>query len=107
VTLRAVRLNAVAALDIDRTIDGYRSDAGAAVARRFVASLQQSLLLLAEYPETGSLRYAQSLNIKDLRTLQIKGFPWMLFYIVQTEVTVIRMLHSHSDIPSWLADENR
>lgn len=104
-TLRTVRINASAAADIDRTIDIYRSEAGAAISRRFVESLQKCLLLLAEFPETGSPRYAHSLNIDDLRSLQISGFPWTLFYIVKTDVTVIRLLHSHSDIPAWLSDE--
>jgi toxin ParE1/3/4 len=105
VILRTVLIQAVAAADIDRAIDFYRIEAGSETSERFVRKLEQTLQRLSQYPEAGSLRYAHSLSIDDLRSIQIKGFPWMLFYILGTDVSVIRLLHSHSDIPAWLLQD--
>jgi len=39
-----------------------------------------------------------------LRTIGLKGFPWLVFYREgETHVDIWRVLHAKRDMPAWLA----
>ena len=89
--------------DVDEAIGHYLRDANAAVALGFVDDLQATYRLIAQHPAAGSPRYAYELQIADLRSRQLKRYPYLVFYVECPEyIDVWRVLHGMRDIPSWL-----
>jgi toxin ParE1/3/4 len=99
---------ALARRDVDAAIDYYIDEAGPAIAARFIDALEAAYRRIGEHPASGSPRYAHELALPGLRTLLLKGFPWLVFYVVREDhVDVWRVLHSHRDIPASLQDPER
>ena len=91
--------------DAENAVGYYAREAGAQVAIGFVDALQSTFALLAEHPASGSLRYAYELGLPDLRSIRLKDFPYIVFYLEQADhVDVWRILHAKQDIPTWLQD---
>jgi len=89
--------------DISNAIHYYRNSASADVRFNWVKALEATLRAIAEFPNAGSLRYADLLALPGLRYRIIEGFPWLIFYRIHAgEVEVIRVLHGNRDIPQWL-----
>ena len=59
-------------VDVDDTADYLFTEANESTASRWRDELKQTMNLIREFPEIGRLR--SDLPIKDIRTLQIKGF---------------------------------
>lgn len=94
---------AAAAADVDHAFEHYLTEAGAAVALRFVEALDEAFAHLAEHPGTGSPRYGRQLDMTGLRCWFTTGFPYAVFYLERdTRVDVIRVLHQHADLPAHL-----
>jgi toxin ParE1/3/4 len=92
--------------DIEEAVDWYRVHAGAAVAVRFVDSLERALASIATHPRAGSPRYAHELDLPGLRMVAVAGFPQLVFYVeAPTHVDVWRVLHGERDLPSTLFEE--
>ncbi|MBY5761501.1 type II toxin-antitoxin system RelE/ParE family toxin [Rhizobium leguminosarum] len=91
--------------DIENAVDYYAREAGAQVAISFVDALQSTFGLIAKHPSSGSSRYAYELGLPDLRSMSLKAFPYIVFYLEQADyVDVWRILHAKRDIPAWLQD---
>lgn len=89
--------------DVENAVDYYAREAGAQVATSFVDALQSTFGLIAKHPASGSLRYAYELGLPDLRSMTLKAFPYIVFYLEQADyVDVWRILHAKRDIPAWL-----
>jgi plasmid stabilization system protein ParE len=70
------------------------------VALGFIDALERVYAVIGAAPATGSPRWAHELNLPGLRTYRLKGYPWLVFYIEQSEhIDVWRILHSKRDIP--------
>jgi toxin ParE1/3/4 len=105
VTSKLVVPRAKARTDVDLAVDHYTNEAGADVAFSFIDALEQAYAFISEAPATGSPRWSSELNLPGLRTVRLKGFPWLIFYIEsESHVDVWRVLHVKRDIPAWLTD---
>lgn len=59
---------------------------------------------IEHFPQVGSLRYAQLLDVEGLRFVIVEGFPYLIFYFEQPDyLDVVRMLHQQQDIPAILS----
>jgi toxin ParE1/3/4 len=104
---KPVRLRLLAAEDIDAALDHYLSEAGGEIAARFVGSVERAINHVGRHPHHGSLRFAYELDVPDLRCWPLSRFPYLVMYVERdTEVDVLRVLHTRRDIPSTLADAN-
>jgi toxin ParE1/3/4 len=89
--------------DVGNAIDYYLNEASAKVALAFIDALGQAYVHLGRHPAAGSPRYAHELNLPDLRAWQVKGYPYVVFYVErERHVEVWRVLHGERDIPAWL-----
>ncbi|SEH12939.1 toxin ParE1/3/4 [Sphingopyxis sp. YR583] len=97
-------LRAVAEQDTDAAISHYRNEGGADVALAFVMALEKLYSRISSDPGIGSPRYAHELDLPALRHKLLRPFPWAIFYMEQEDhIDVWRILHTHRDIPEWLA----
>lgn len=81
------------------TLAYLESQAGTAVADRFLAALQQTLNLLASMP-----RMAPELGLSDLRRWPVSGFQnWLVLYRPDSRgIFVVQVIHGARDLPSLL-----
>ncbi len=106
-TEKLVRQRARARVDLDAAIDHYAGEAGADVANAFIDALETAYTFIGDTPSAGSPRWSHDLNLPGLRTVRLKGFPWIVFYLeLESHVDVWRVLHAKRDIPAWLADDD-
>lgn len=104
-TTKPVIPRAKARADVDRAVEYYADEVGADVAFGFIDALEQAYTFIGERPAAGSPRWSHELNLPGLRTIELKGFPWLVFYLeFETHVDVWRVLHAKRDMPAWLAD---
>lgn len=102
-----VVLRARARADIEEAVDGYRDQADAATAVRFVDALENALRKIGRHPAMGSPRYGLTLDLPGLRSWPLAAFPHIIFYVERADqVDVWRVLHGHRDIPRSLSDED-
>lgn len=88
---------------MDEALGHYMRDANGSVALGFIDDLQATYRLIAEHPASGSARYAYELQIANLRSLRLKRYPYLVFYVERPDhIDVWRVLHGMRDIPSWL-----
>lgn len=99
---KPVHLRALADRDLRQALIRYRAESPA-LAERFLARIEQVLEHIGQHPETGSLRYAEALDIPGLRCWPCRQFPWLVFYLGQpSRIEVIRVLHANRDMPESL-----
>ncbi|SLK11692.1 type II toxin-antitoxin system RelE/ParE family toxin [Novosphingobium mathurense] len=104
-TAKLVIPRAKARADVDFAVEHYADEAGADVAFSFIDALEQAYTFIGQMPAAGSLRWSHELNLPELRTIRLKGFPWLVFYLeFETHVDVWRVLHAKRDMSAWLAD---
>lgn len=91
--------------DIDEAIERYLSEAGLAVALRFIDALEDTLRQIGERPASGSPRHAHELEIPGLRFRSVGRFPHLVFYVERdADIDVWRVLHGARDIPAWMQE---
>lgn len=104
-TAKPVIPRARAHADVDLAVEYYADEAGADVAVGFIDALEQVYTFIGERPAAGSTRWAHELNLPGLRSMGLKGFSWLVFYLdFETHVDVWRVLHAKRDMPDWLID---
>ncbi len=80
--------------DAGDAIDFYLSEGSAEAALAFIDALEQAYAYLGRHPASGSPRYAHELNLPGLRSWQVKGHPYLVFYVERERcVEVWRVLH--------------
>ena len=95
----------LAQLDIEAAFDHYLAESGPDIAIAFVDEIEGAFAQISRNPSAGSPRYAHELDIPDLRFWLVNRFPYLIFYVYSGDhVDIWRVLHSHSDIPSWIRD---
>jgi toxin ParE1/3/4 len=95
----------LARLDIEAAFDYYLAEGGTDIAIAFVDEIERTFAVISRTPSAGSSRYAHELELPNLRFWPIKKFPYLIFYVdLGRHAEIWRVLHSHSDIPSWMRD---
>ena len=101
---RAVELKARAERDIEAAVDCYAVEAGDDVALRFISELNEAFEHVADYPQSGTLRWSYELLIPELRSWSLQRFPYLVSYVDRpSALDVWRVLHARRDIPASLA----
>lgn len=101
--MKAVVPRRAARSDVEAAVDHYAREANDKVALRFIDALERAYGSIGRSPSLGSPRYAHELNLPGLRTRQITGFPYLIFYVEGADaIDVWRVLHARRDIPAWL-----
>ena len=97
-----VRRSAEAAKDVEEVVK-YYSRQDLSLANRFIRKYEASLRIIKEMPGTGSLRFANQLDIPDVRAYPMQDFPYIVFYRAHKDaIDIDRVLHSHRDTFSIL-----
>lgn len=104
-TVKSIVPRESARRDVENAVDYDAREGGTQVAINFIDAVQSTFDLIARHPASGSLRYAYELGLSDLRSMTLKAFPYIVFYLEQANyVDVWRILHAGRDIPAWLQD---
>ena len=92
--------------DFVQAVEYYSLDVSHKVARSFAVGVQEAFQHLSHFPASGSRRHGRELNLHDLRSWPVTGFPYLIFY-VENEfiVDVYRVLHTSRDISSSLTED--
>ena len=92
--------------DVESALQYYLSEAAALIALGFIDSLEAAYMHIARHPASGSLRYADALNLPGLRYWQLPTYPFLIFYLErESHIDVWRVLHARRDIPAWLQEK--
>lgn len=91
--------------DVETAFEYYANEAGAAVARAFLADTERALEDIARHPATGSPRHGIELRQPGLRSRSLRRYPYLVFYVEHDDrIEVWRVLHAHRDIPAGLRE---
>ncbi|MBV8796373.1 MAG: type II toxin-antitoxin system RelE/ParE family toxin [Hyphomicrobiales bacterium] len=102
---KPVLLRDLARRDVEAAVDYYVRIAGPDIALSFIDALQSAYRAIGDRPALGSPRYAQELVLPGLRSLAVKGFPYLVFYIERDDhIDIWRVLHGRRDIPSRMQE---
>jgi toxin ParE1/3/4 len=72
-------------------------------AKRFARAIQDAIDLVSQYPEIGSINYAAPASQQGLRSMVVKRFPYLIFYLDRPEdIFVVRVMHMSNDLPESL-----
>jgi toxin ParE1/3/4 len=105
VSEKRIILRELARRDVETAADYYVRLATQDVALGFIDALESSYRAIAERPALGSPRYAQELMLPGLRSLAVKGFPYLVFYVERDDhIDIWRVLHGRRDIPSYMRE---
>ena len=100
---RPVVPRARAARDIEQAIALYLQQGAQSAALKFIDAVEVAFHRLAHHPAAGSPRLGQELDLPGLRLLQVRKFPYGIFYVeLPDRVDVWRVLHGRRDIPAGL-----
>ena len=101
--MKRIERRVQATQDLEDAFSYYLDRVDIGVAERFIDELDQALTHLAQYPGTGSPRYAQLLQNEQLRFWTLNKFPYAVFYLERADyIEIVRVLHQSQDIPSHL-----
>ena len=93
----------LATRDIQAAAEHYRSAASAAQAQKFIDALEEAYFHINRFPAAGSPRYGHILDVPDLRSWPVSGFPYLVLYAEQEfSIDIYRVLHTARDIPTSL-----
>lgn len=105
---KPAQLRRRAADDIDAALNHYRSEAGQAVAVRFVDALERALAHVSRHPHNGSLRFSYELGLPELRSWPVSRFRYVIFYVeLDAQIDIWRVLHTRRNVPAPLADTSK
>lgn len=100
---RALR-SSEAQKDIEEIVS-YYSKRGLFLADRFIDEYEAIIREIEMMPGIGTLRFASELDVPNLHVYPLHDFPYLIFYFEREKyVDVVRVLHSHRDIPGLLWD---
>lgn len=104
---KPLRFRQVARRDVDNAIEYYVGEAGDAVALRFIDALEHAYRRIRARPSAGSPRFGQVLDISGLRSIRLRRFPYLIFYLDHgSQIEIWRVLHAARDIPTWLQSDS-
>lgn len=88
-------------------IVAYFMERSDSVSDRFLQSLDHTTRFLADNPEVGEVFYLLSQKYSNIRTWRVSNFPkHVVFYQRnETEIVVLRIIHSSRDIEAIMIRE--
>ena len=90
---------------MDEAIDHYLSTGDAQAALGFIDGVERAYRHVAQYPASGSSRYAAELDVPGLRSWVLRRYPYVVFYLEHDRhVEVWRVLQGRRDIAAWLRE---
>ena len=90
---------------MDEAIDHYLSTGDAQAALGFIDELERAYRHIAQYPASGSSRYAAELDVPGLRSWVLRRYPYMVFYLEHDgHIDVWRVLQGRRDIAAWVRE---
>ena len=100
---KAIVPRSLALRDIEDAVDYFAREVGSHIALAYVEDLQDAYKLIASHPASGSLRFGYEIGLPGLRSVQLKRYPYLIFYLEQADhIDVWRVLHAKMNIPAWL-----
>ena len=85
----------------------YEHEADTQTAIDFIDTLEEAVKHISLWPASGSLRFAELLGLRGVRSYSLRRFPYIIFYIEHLDhIDIWRVLHGHRDIAATLRDEN-
>jgi toxin ParE1/3/4 len=93
--------------DVEEALSHDLSEEATNAALGMIDALEKAYSPMGRYPETGLPHFAHDLNLPSLRAWQLKRYPYVVFYMEQTDhIDVWRVLHERRDVPAWLQDSS-
>ncbi len=84
----------------------YRTTASAQRAQEFIDALEEAYLHISRLPGSGSPRYGHVLDVPNLRTWPVSGYPYLVLYAEREQsIDIYRVLHTARDIPATMTDD--
>lgn len=103
--MKEVVVSDTAISDLRGAAEYYRDQAGDDVAVSFLDAVDSAFQQIGGWPGSGSTRFAELLKISQLRTFSLDHFPYIVFYIDQSDyIDVWRVFHTRRDILGLLGD---
>ncbi|MEA9558072.1 type II toxin-antitoxin system RelE/ParE family toxin [Xanthomonas nasturtii] len=91
--------------DVEVAAAWYGTEAGVQRELSFVKALESAVATITRHPGVGSSRHGMLLQLPDIRSWPLKGYPYLLFYTAHaTDLVIWRVLHMQRDIPAWMMD---
>jgi toxin ParE1/3/4 len=95
----------LATRDFYAAVDHYRFTGSAELAEKFVDALEEVYTNIVQFPAAGSPRYGHMLDVTDLRSRPVTGFPFLILYAEREfTIEIFRILHTARDIPESLSE---
>jgi toxin ParE1/3/4 len=92
--------------DEREAVQYYAREADLEVALRFSEALRDAYRAISDRPAAGSLRYADLVGIRGLRSRRLSRFPFLVFYAERDgKLEVWRILHAQRDMGALLVDQ--
>ena len=105
-SLKPVFRRALARRDLETASDYYEAKGGPDLGARFLDAVQEANGRIGRYPGAGSQHYGREAGISGLRSRPVRRFPYLILYVeTHDSIEIWRVLHSHSDIPARLLEE--
>lgn len=102
---KPVHIRPAADADLDNAI-AYLLVQRPSSAAELLDCFEKAVEQLGRFPQSGSPRLGQWINLPALRSMVLRGFPFLLFYIERDDhLEVVRLLHASRDLPAILADD--
>ena len=102
---KPVVLRERAVRDVDEALDHYLCASEVQVALGFIDELERTYRHMAQYPASGSSRYASELDVPGLRSWGLRRYPYVVLYREHGgHIDVWRVLHGRRDIAAWLRE---
>jgi toxin ParE1/3/4 len=102
-----VSFTPLAERDVDTLAEYYRTEAGLAVAVRFVSNAEVATRTLAAHPGIGATLGLTAGPERDIRRWHIEGFPRLLvlYRPVETGVLIVRIIDAARALEDLLPDD--
>lgn len=103
-----VVIRTIAREDILRQYDWYLTEAGEAVAARFLDAMEEAGELLRGMPDIGSPREFRHPLLAGLRSWPVPGFPAIRIYYIRSgdSLRIVRVLHGKRDVQTLLEQDD-
>lgn len=104
--MKPIIFRRLAEADVDAALAYYMAEAGADTALAFIDALEEANHRISGDPAMYSPRWGAELQLPGLRSLSVRKFPYVIFFIEQADhIDVWRVLHAQQDIPVFLQDD--
>ncbi len=91
--------------DVDEALAHYLRAGESQATLGFIDELEAAYAHIAQYPASGSSRYAWELDVPGLRSWPVRRYPHLIFYRERDDhIDVWRVLHGGRDIATWMRE---